>query len=287
MSDKKIDTLIEDIYDVVDKGTEVSEEDRSAFARDLERVVSERLSSPNRDKYLRVSNLGQCDRRLYFEINHPDVVEPLQPSTKLKFLIGDMWEAVLLFLARAAGHKVEGEQDEIDINGVKGHRDAVIDGVLVDVKSASSRAFKKFEEGLTSDKDDFGYLTQLDTYLSKAEDDPVITDTSRAAFLAGDKTLGHITLDFHDKTDTDYDKIVDQKREMLADKNPPKRPYDDVPDGKSGNRKLGVVCSYCPVKFACWGNLKQYNYSGGPRYLTKVVREPRVEAEGTATNDPF
>lgn len=287
MSEKKIETLIDDIYEIIDKGTEVSDEDRRAFARDLERIVTERLSSPNRDKYLRVSNLGQCDRRLYFEINHPDVVEPLQPSTRLKFLIGDMWESVLLFLARAAGHSVEGEQDEIDINGVKGHRDAVIDGMLVDVKSASSRAFKKFEEGLTPDKDDFGYLTQLDTYLSSATDDPIVTDKDRAAFLAGDKTLGHLALDIHPRSDTDYSKIVDQKREMLADKNPPKRPYSDVADGKSGNRKLDVVCSYCPVKFACWGNLKQYNYAGGPRYLTKVVREPRVEAEGTHSNDPF
>jgi hypothetical protein len=43
--------------------------------------------------------------------------------------------------------------------------------------------------------------------------------------------------------------------------------------------KLDTGCSYCPHKFNCWPDLKTYYYSTGPRYLTKVVREPRVSAE--------
>src|SRR5690606_19057418 len=125
---------------------------------------------------LRVSNLGTpCDRRLWFSINHPELAEPLEPHTRLKFLLGDVWEAVLLFLAKIAGHRVEGQQDEISLHGVLGHRDAVIDGTIVDVKSASSFSFDKFENHLKPEDDSFGYLTQINSYLEAAQDDPIVT----------------------------------------------------------------------------------------------------------------
>ena len=59
----------------------------------------------------------------------------------------------------------------------------------------------------------------------------------------------------------------------------PNRAFSDVPDGKSGNMKLGTQCSYCEFKKVCWPDLKTYIYSSGPRYLTKVVREPKVFSE--------
>ena len=51
-----------------------------------------------------------------------------------------------------------------------------------------------------------------------------------------------------------------------------------MPDGKSGNMKLATACGYCQWKTTCWPQAKAYKYSDGDRYLTKVVREPRVEA---------
>ena len=56
----------------------------------------------------------------------------------------------------------------------------------------------------------------------------------------------------------------------------PERCYPDIPDGKSGNMKLSVPCSYCSFKEHCWPELRTFIYSNGPRYLTKVVRTPDV-----------
>lgn len=197
-------------------------------------------------------------------------------EARLKFLIGDLWEEVLLFLAGQAGHKVEGQQDEVAIADVKGHRDAVIDGVTTDVKSASSYSFNRFENHLEPKDDTFGYLSQIQSYLEAGKDDPVVADKNRAAFLVGDKTLGKLTLDIHKKENKNWEAEVARKREMLAQPEPPKRCYPDEVDGASGNRKLSVPCSYCQFKKKCWDNLKAYAYSNGPRYLTVVFREPNV-----------
>jgi len=56
-----------------------------------------------------------------------------------------------------------------------------------------------------------------------------------------------------------------------------------VPEGKSGNMKLGVNCSYCPHKVTCWDDanngdgLRLFLYSNGPMWLTEVQKEPKVQ----------
>ena len=52
---------------------------------------------------------------------------------------------LLLFFVRLSGHKVEAEQKEVKVDGIVGHMDCVIDGEVVDVKTASGYAFKKFK----------------------------------------------------------------------------------------------------------------------------------------------
>lgn len=273
-----IDTLVDDIQKLVVDGKEISEDAANEFGRRMGNLIRARLSTESPKPTLRLSNLGTpCDRKLYYSVNSPEKGEPLDASAKLKFLFGDILEELLLFLAEEAGHVVEGRQDELSVNGVVGHRDAVIDGRLVDVKSASTYSFKKFKDnGLTSD-DPFGYLTQLGSYLSASADDPLVKDKDVASFLVIDKTLGHICLDSYSFERTDLDALVDQKREMLDRPVPPPRGYSDVPEGKSGNRKLDTSCSYCQFKETCWPGLRTYVYAKGPMFLTKVVREPKVQ----------
>lgn len=280
MGEKSILSLRDDIYELVDKGADIPEEQVQEFSNELANIVKDRLSGKSREPYLRLSNLGtRCNRRLWYQLNQPEKAEPLSPVTKLKFLIGDVWEAVLLFLAKASGHRVEGQQQKMNLHGVIGHRDAVIDGVLVDVKSASSRSFIKFENHLSPETDDFGYLTQLNAYAEAGKDDPVVTEKNKMAFLAGDKTLGKIHLDIHNKDDTDWEKVVSEKKEMIGRDEPPERGFEDVPDGKSGNRKLQAACTYCEFRDHCWENLEKFNYASGPRWLTKVVRIPKVDKD--------
>jgi len=272
-----IKTLVRDIYDLVDNGGEISDELVSSFANQLAGIVRDRMKERDIGSYLRPSNIGEkCDRKLWYSIRHPELAEPLSPEAKLKFLIGDIHEAVLLFLAEASGHKVEGKQDVVGISDISGSRDAVIDGVLTDVKSASSRSYLKFVDGLTPETDAFGYLKQLNFYLEASKDDPKVTDKDTAAFLASDKQLGKITLDVHKRQGIDFEKLIAEKRDMLASDTLPRRGYQSVPEGKSGNKKLGVECSYCPFKRSCWPGLRTFIYSYGPVYLTEVEREPKV-----------
>lgn len=226
-----------------------------------------------------MSNIGKpCERQLYYSVNSPEEAEELRPEAHMKFLFGDAVELLVLFLCEASGHDVQGTQDEQEIEGIKGHRDAVIDGTIVDVKSASTFSFQKFSNGTLAENDSFGYIDQLQSYLYAGQTDDKVTDKDRGAFLVVDKTLGHICLDIHERKRLPYDKIFQHKKDMVASSSPPPRAFEPVPDGKSGNEKLGINCSYCDFKNKCYPDLRTFIYSTGPRYLTKVVREPKVDA---------
>lgn len=266
---KSISTLIQDIQQRLTSGEPFDEQTVTAFAHNLAKKLANRLSAEHTHN-LRISNLGtKCDRKLWLSIKAPEVAEPLSAATRLKFLFGDVLEELILFLARAAGHTVEKEQDEVNLNGVFGHIDGVIDGCLVDVKSASSYGYLKFKEHKLQQDDPFGYLTQIAGYAHGL-------GQSNGSFLAVDKSQGHITLDTYELPKVDFNALVASKRQMLAGPMP-KRGYRDEPEGASGNRKLGVACSYCAFKRHCWPNLRVFRYSRGPMFLTHVAKEPKVQ----------
>ncbi len=274
---KKIETLVPDILRRVTTGEPFSEDGLRRFGDKVAEVIQHAFQKRVGAETLRMSNLGtKCLRKLWYKVNAPNKGEDVPPEALIKFAYGHILEALLLFLAEEAGHTVEGGQGTLEINGVLGHRDAIIDGTLVDVKSASTYGFKKFaEHGLEQD-DPFGYLDQINAYLFASQDDPLLLDKQKVAFLAIDKTLGKIVLDVYDGNDVDYHAKIEEIRETLNRPKPPPRGFSDEPEGKSGNRKLGVSCSYCEFKAECWPGLRMYMYSGGPKFLTKVAKPPRV-----------
>ena len=146
---KKLETLIEDIQVVLKDGTdnlELLDEVAEEFGRNMTDLLKRRFGIRDDKDTLRMSNIGQpCDRKLWLLVNQGEEKEELTPSTVLKFFYGDLIEEALLALARMAGHSVTGRQTELSIGGIKGHRDAVIDGTTVDVKSASAYSFDKFK----------------------------------------------------------------------------------------------------------------------------------------------
>lgn len=278
MTKKTIDTLVEDIYGLFSSDVKIEEDEAQRFGHNLAGIIVRRINEERKKQTLRMSNLGApCDLKLWYDINAHELGEELDPSTRMKFLFGDILEELMLFLAVKAGHTVEGEQEYLEYEGVPGHRDAIIDGVQVDCKSASSFAYKKFKEHRIEEDDPFGYIDQQNLYLEAAKDDPRITDKENFAFFVIDKAQGHLCVDKYPASSVDYKEKVAAKRAMLNNTMPPPRGFTDVPDGKSGNMKLGTNCSYCAFKEACWPNLKTYFYAGGPRFLTKVVREPKVD----------
>lgn len=276
--DKSIDTLVPDIHALFEsENWAPSSETINKFGNELAKHLANRASEIKSAPKLRLSNIGtECTRKLWYTINRPNSAEKLSPQTRFKFLIGDLLEELLLFLAEEAGHSVEGRQTPLTINGVKGHRDAIIDGRLVDVKSASTLSYRKFESNSLRGNDPFNYLDQLGSYLAASQSDPCLIEKDVGSFLVVDKTLGNICLDTYPKSDVDYHKKIDELREMLAKSEPPPQRYLPVPDGKSGNMKLGTQCSYCPFKHECFTNLRTFLYSSGPVFLTHVERLPKV-----------
>ena len=282
MVNKSINTLVQDIYDVVDGKGGWDATVNEFFTSGMRDITQVRLGDEreNRKPSLRLSALGNpCTRKLWYSINESDGGEVLPPSTKLKFLYGDILEQLLLSLAMAAGHNVEGMQDTLEIGGIKGHRDAVIDGITIDVKSASTYSFNKFQQGNLRSDDPFGYISQLSSYVYAGRDQTdVESHPSLGAFLVIDKTLGNICLDLYDfgpELDAKEQEVENIKAAMELPE-APERSFEPVPDGKSGNMKLPTVCSYCSFKEKCWPDLRTFLYSTGPRFLTTVEKVPNV-----------
>lgn len=275
MTIKTLDTLVEDIYTLFDINQHhvPNEDNLTEFAENMKELLRLRLAErENLSDPLRFSSLGRPDRQLWY-IAQGAPQEDLSPKTYFKFLYGDVIEQLVLFLAKEAGHSVERMQEEIEVDGVKGHIDAIIDGVVVDVKSASPFGYQKFKNRNVLFDDPFGYVQQLSGYSS------VLTPGREAAWIAFDKVSGDICVSELPATNiADFDpaKRIAHLKEVINSPIPPERCYAPVPDGKSGNMKLNTGCSYCSFKHTCWPNLRTFLYSNGPKFLTTVVREPDV-----------
>lgn len=260
----------------MDGGFRVQPELTKELAEKLALRIQTQVEEDRGNPKLRLSQISHpCDRKIWYDINMPEAAEPLSAETKIKFLYGHILEEMVLFLAKVSGHTVEGEQDEVNLYGVPGHRDAIIDGCLVDVKSASTFAFYKFAGGLKLADDGFGYLGQLDSYLEGSQLDDKLKVKDKGYFLAIDKQLGKLALDEHPRLDINWRKRVFEIQSIVADRTPPPRAFSSVSYGASGNKVLDTVCSYCVHKRGCWAGLRAYNYSNGPKFFTEVNKEPR------------
>lgn len=272
---KSIETVPQDVYDILNPDThhEPSEEYLDKFCLNIKAQMRRILNKATEGDVLRFSALGKPDRQLWYEA-HPDgSKEKLDGQTMMKFLYGHILEEVLLYLIKEAGHTVEMEQAVVEVDGVFGHIDATIDGVLVDVKSASPYAYKKFEEGRVVHDDTFGYTQQLSGYAEN------VTPDKAPAWVAMDKVAGKLCVSSLPVSVVKSYPVaprVTHLREIISSDTPPEKCYQAEPDGKSGNLKLGVGCSYCPHKKRCWPGLRTFIYSTGPRFLTKVLRTPDV-----------
>jgi len=273
-TDKQLDTLVEDIYALFNPEVmhEPNEENLEYFATTLKEVLRTRLAMREDVRSpLRFSALGRKDRQLWYDA-HPDGnEEELTSKTFFKFLYGDVIEALLLFLAKEAGHSVEMEQAEVEVDGVLGHIDAIVDGVVVDVKSASPFGYKKFEKGDVVGDDPFGYVAQLSGYAN------VLTPGKEAAWIAMDKVSGDICVSRLSSSiikDHDPGERIAELKEIIDAPEPPERCYEPVPDGKSGNLALSTPCSYCKHRTRCYPDTRVFLTGSGPKFLTKVVRLP-------------
>lgn len=270
---KSIYNLIPDIYNLVGGKDGITNLPPDLGAN-VQNAVEASLG-PRTHRGLRLSGMGdKCPCALWHSVHHPELEEQLPPYARIKYTYGHIIEHLVIALAKAAGHTVEGEQDEILLDGIRGHRDCIIDGCVVDVKSAATRSFLKFKTGSIAEDDSFGYLAQLDGYVVGSLDDPRVTVKDRGYLLAVDKQLGHLALYEH-RIRPEY--IRDRIRtytEIVQLSEPPRCECRSIADGQAGNLILDIPASYNTYKHCCNPNLRTFLYSDGPRYFTKVVKRP-------------
>lgn len=277
---KTIDTLVNDMENVILGLGGWDGAITKYLAETISKVAENRFSKPQEPRgYLSLSALGDpCERSLWYKVNEADKGEPLDAAALGTFFYGDLLEAFIIAVVKAAGHKVEGEQERLDVHGVKGHRDLIIDGMTVDIKSASAYGFEKFANHNLREDDPFGYISQLSSYVYAGKDDPKVVDKTRGAFLAVKKDRFKLALDIYDFTEelTSKEQEIERKKVIVAGPIPDTR-IKPVPQSKtSPNYKLDTKCSYCQFRKLCWPEARTFIYSSGPVFLTKVEKEPNV-----------
>jgi len=277
---KKLDTIVEDIYRVVEGKGGWDATVTEFFSSSLSSIAEARFSQEQvpRD-YLSLSGIGSpCDRRLWYKINQTESSEPLTAEALGTFFYGDLIEALVLSLAKAAGHNVEGMQDKVEVFGIPGSRDAVIDGVTVDVKSASKYGFEKFRKHSLREDDPFGYISQLSSYVYAGKNDPLVKNKTEGAFLVVQKDRFKLCLDRYDFTEEIAKKEgeIERVKKLVAGPIPEDR-IPPVPQSKtSENTVLSTTCGYCDFRKVCWPEARTFLYSTGPVFMVDVVNEPRV-----------
>lgn len=279
-----LNNLVDDIYKTLEplcdgESIDISDDLIDELSENIKSVFKQWKNVPERNKNftLRMSNVGRPSRQLWYESKTgASGGGNIQPSTFIKFMYGHILEEVLLFLVKIAGHDVSDCQKEVKVKGISGHMDCKIDGEVVDIKTASGRAFQKFSNGTLPEDDPFGYIAQLSGY-EEAE------GTSNGGFLVINKETGELS--FFQPEELDKINIgsrIDSLLSSLSSDTPPDRCYAPTPDGKSGNMKLNKGCTYCAYKFDCYSDsndgkgLRVFDYAKGPVYMTEVKSLPRV-----------
>ena len=277
--------IVEDIYNALDPLTEgnpldISDVEIEEFGERMKGALRSWARPEKRDSSftLRMSNIGKPLRRLWFDSHTELGGEKHSPKTFIKFLYGHLLEEVILLLVRMTDNEVDSEQKEVMVDGVSGHMDCKINGEVVDIKTASRFAFRKFKDGTLRDDDPFGYIPQLAGY-EEAE------GTDNGGFLVINKESGELCL--YKPEELDKPPIrhrIKNITEVLATDTPPETLcYRPVAEGKKGNEKIHKNCVFCPHKIVCFKDanagegLRIFKYNKGLSYFSKVVSSPRVE----------
>ena len=243
---------------------------------------------------LRMSNVGRPLCQLQMEAK--GIKGEGQPyNAKVRNTFGDIIEALALFIMKSAGVEIKNEQKQVkykfDGEEIEGRQDVEIDEKVWDIKSASPYSFeKKFgEDGGFNEvvKDDtFGYASQGFLYAESQSKD-------FGGWIVINKSTGEWTVCETPKLvephKSDAIKKAEDNVKAIKDGVPFKRQYDAIEEtfrGKpTGNKVLGLACSFCPYKLPCWGSklqlLPQQQSKGkNPKWVWYTeVNNPKQEEE--------
>ena len=279
---KRIDTIATDIKKLVSgisngKPANVTEENMDKFLKNIKEAFNA-WNNPVREKdgKLRMSVLGKPPRQLWYDRFSPKKTKDYDASLNIKFLYGHILEHLLLYLAELTGHKIGDQQKKVEIDNIKGHIDATVDGEVCDVKSASSFSFKKFKTGELVNDDPFGYHAQLSGYETGM-------GTNGGGFLVMDKSSGDVCFYKPDElAKPNVKTLIKTLQDTLKSNAPPERCYE-LSETKGGNKSLPIGCQFCAHKWECYKDanggkgLRVFKYSNKFVYLAEVNRQPNVE----------
>ena len=276
---KTIHTLVDDIYDVFREGRDFTTEETDELARRMARSITKkfkiRKGPASKDK-IRPSNFGQPDRKLWFDLQADPIKDKFEPEQLLNFLYGDICRYVMLWLSKVAAHDGTETQKPCNFYGRRGYKDSKIDGVNVDAKSAFAANFDKFKKGTLHkpEGDPYGYVAQLSYYEQGEAGGAAEAET--AYFFAFNKVGSLCVAALNPMQQINAEERLKHLDKIMPLPEPPEELcYAPVPDGKSGNMKLGTQCSRCDHKFRCHVDLQVYDYKPW-RFLTHVEVEPKV-----------
>ena len=246
----------------------LSEELIEQFGEDCKKAIRKQFKE-QRDKSFRVrmSGIGKPLCQLQMEKSGAKK-EEMPYNSKLRFLFGDMIEAITVLLLKASGTTIDSEQKQVSRaskyfkTGLTGTYDVEIDGKIYDIKSASDWAFKnKFSMGFESvvDKDVFGYKSQGYLY-ADAE------NKKFGGWIVINKSTGEMCIVSPPKNDANHRKealkLAEDNIKALMENKPFERCFTDIEEKYrnklTGNRVLDSVCSFCSFKQECWGDKIQY-----------------------------
>ena len=240
---------------------------------------------------LRMSNIGKPLCQLQMEKTGAEAESP-DYNFKMKVLFGDLIEASAMLILKSSGVEVQSEQKAVKHSGeIEGTYDVEIDNKIWDIKSASPFAFdKKFAQGFNTvvEDDAFGYASQGFMYADSENKDFggwIVINKSTGEWCITETPLNI------DEYKEKYVVAAKDNFNSIKKNKKFKRCFTDKEEyfrkAKTGNRVLGLTCSYCPYKKKCWGDEIQYlpqqqSQARDPKWVwyTKVTN-PRKEYENT------
>lgn len=165
---EKLKLLCQNAY----KGeAEISEELIEEFGELCKASLRKQFTPNKREFKIRVSQIGKSLRQQQCELLDCETDEEEPYNTILKFLYGDVVEAILVVLLKASGTKIQelSKKVKLPIGGIEieGELDVKINDKIYDIKSASPFSYdNKFSRGFdyVNEVDNFGYVTQLYLY---------------------------------------------------------------------------------------------------------------------------
>lgn len=253
------------------------------FKDSCETAIKKQFSKREGAK-LRMSGIGRpvCQQILSMQ----DCPKESSYNDIMRFLFGDLIEAVAMLVIKAAGIKVVGEQKPcsivLDKENIKGTLDVILDEdgteKVWDIKSASPFSFdQKFKNGYDKIKEDdpFGYIVQGHLY-GEANNMPfggwIVINKSTGEWAVVDAPED---ISERKRVLQQADSIVkvvkkaDFKKAKLKDSWETYKKDGEIVRTK--NRLMPKLCSFCEYKKHCWEDARLEN-----KITSKAKSPPQI-----------